>query len=294
MKLKLIGYFVLLSLLSFNLSAQKADVVLKLKAGDVYTVQMDMINAINQEMMGQKIQMDQKMMMTLDMRVIEKLSGGNYKMEQQYSRIRMNMTAMGQNIDIDTEGERNEKNDILHKMKEITFGYEVSPKGEISNVTGYEKLVSIMGNNPQAAQMLKGIANEEMVKNFFQYIPQNKVKVGDVFSSTVKMQAAMGVEVETKYTVEKITKQQMDLNVSSDFSFSPDNPMVQNGMSIKMNGSGVQKGDFAVNLKDGMPTISTLTQDMEMNMSFENPQSGEDMTIPMKLKSDVKTSVTKK
>lgn len=293
MKLKFSVLLLILAISMPNLLAKKGDIKLKLKKGDVYTTTMDMNNKIDQQMMGQQMKIDQEMLIISSMTVTDELKNGSFHIEQRYVRMKIDMNAMGQNISMDTEGESTPQNAALIKMKEAVIQYDVTPKGVISNITGFEELLQATLSDPQSAQMMKSFASDDMLKSFFSYIPQERVKVGDSYTSSTKLQSAMGAEIDIKYDVKEITKKQMYLDLSSDITFSPDTPIEQNGMKIKMSGTGTQGGNFMVNTKDGMPTSSEITQDMKMNLSFKMPQSDEDMSMPMKLKSIVKTTVTK-
>ncbi len=103
----------------------------------------------------------------------------------------------------------------------------------------------------------------------------------------------MGVNVTTKYTVENLTSEKASIKLSSDLQFNSDEPIVQNGITMKMSGHGTQSGMYQVNMKTGMPKSADTDQDINMTVMMINPQTDKDMAIPMKIKSSVKLTVTK-
>lgn len=291
---RILSIVVILSLGSMSAFAQKVKVELDLKKGDVYQMVVEMENTINQEMMGQAMNMKQNMVVTMQTKVLDVLANGNYKIEQSYERMKLEVNVNGQQMSLDSDGDAlNPQNAALAKVKEAVIQYDVTPSGKVSSVSGFEELMQSLGNSPQAAGMMKGMMNDDMMVNFFNYLPKEKVGKGDKYSSVVAMPEMMNMEITTNYIVNEVSKEELVLDVDSNIDLEPTEPIVQNGMSMKVKATGTQKGSYVVSREDGMPKSSEIKQEMEMNMSMKNPQSGEDMTIPMVLNSLIKTTVTK-
>jgi hypothetical protein len=70
--------------------------------------------------------------------------------------------------------------------------------------------------------------------------------------------------------------------------------MEQMGMKMDVKMAGKQSGKMVINATDGWLTGSDLIQKFDMNMKVKNPQSGEDMVIPMVINSVVNIAVVKK
>lgn len=284
----------LLLLSSSHLFAKSAKITIKLAKGDVYTTVMTMNSTMNQQMMGQTLNMKQDMVFTQLMTVKEVMDNGNYQISQTYTKIKMAMLVNDQNMDFDSENEDNNPQlASLGKLKDVVIKFELSPNGEVSNVSGLDELMQSIGDNPQTAQMMKGITNNDALSSTFSYIPQRKVKKGDSYIVSTKMAAFMDMEIETNYTVESIDKPEITLNASSDIQFSPDEPIKQNGIEMALQGKGKQNGSFVINLADGMVKSSKTKQIIDMEMTFKNPQDNKDMTIPMSVNSTILMKITK-
>jgi len=277
---------------SVSIYAQKTDIRLKLKKGDVYLMKTRMNNVVDQDMMGMKIKVDQNVTTETVLKVTDVLANGNYIVEQTYKRLAIDMNTNGQKLSYDTDVEdASSPLALLKNLKDATIKYELTPKGEISNISGLNELLT--GMNPQQAKMVSGIADKDKMASTFSYIPKDKVKPGDTFTKSIKLKEVMGIVVDTKYTVEKITPAEAAIRLDSDMKFSPSNPVEQNGITMKMNGTGTQNGTYLIDMKTGMPNSAKTTQDIDMTVSMKNPQTGKDMAIPMKIKSDVDLTVTK-
>jgi hypothetical protein len=288
--------YIILAIGTTSVSAQKTNIQLNLKKGDVYTLQTEMSNTMNQQMMGQNINMEQKMTMITALKVVDVLSSGNFVLEQSFNRIKMDMNAYGQNMSFDTENPAASSPMLapLAKMKEAKITFEVSPSGDISNITGLNEMMSsIADNNPQAGNMIKNIASESTLAATFSYLPKKTVSKGDSYTNTIKLNEMFGMEIASKYTVSSIKGNIVDLDVISDINFAPSEPITQNGLKMNMKITGAQNGTFTVNKSDGMATASNMKQTLDMTMGMKNPQNGEDMSIPMKINSNIKATITK-
>jgi hypothetical protein len=277
---------------SFSFYAQKTDIKLNLKKGDVYMMKTQMSNVIDQDMMGMKIKVDQDVTTETEIKVADVLANGNYIIEQTYKRLTLSMNTNGQKLSFDTDVEdASSPLALLKKLKDATIKYELTPKGDISNVSGLNELIT--GMDPRQANMVSGIVDKDKMAGTFNYIPKEKVNPGDTFIKKIKLKEVMGIAVDTRYTVEKITSDEAAIRLASDMKFSPAKPIVQNGISMKMDGTGMQKGIYLIDMKTGMPKSAKTTQDIDMTVNMKNPQTGEDMAIPMKIASTVDLTVTK-
>ncbi len=292
-KIKTLALLLTVSLFTTFTSAKNADIRLKLTKGDVYTINMEMINDIQQVAMGNKMNIKQNMTIDMYMKVTDVLSNGNYKMEQSYGGLKMDMDVNGQKMTMDANDPNNEMSKPLAAMKDVIISFEVDSKGEVTNITGYEELFEKIGANAQVVNMVKGFANQENMSKFFSYIPKESVKTGDEYTVNVNMAELMNMEVKTRYKVLDITKTEINLDMNTDIKMDGDQAIEQNGMSMNMKATGTQTGTNLVSLKDGMPISSDITMVMEMEISMKNPQNGEDMVMPMEMNTQVKMNVTK-
>ena len=285
--------FTLILLASTNINAQKADVKLSLNKGDVYNFRMEMNNIINQEVMGVKMAIEQNINTVMTFEVNDVLGNGNYMVEQTYKRVIMDMTSNGQNMSFDTDiDDASSPLSVINKLKEVSIKYELSPKGDISNITGYDELLNSL-SGAQQTKILSGILNKDNLSNFFSYIPDEKMELGGSYTNTVKMKDVMGIEVTTKYVVEDISSNKVILKLSSDIEFNPEDTIEQAGIKMKMKGEGIQVGSNEINLNTGMLNSGFTKQNIDMNITMKNPQTNEDMSIQMKIDTKIKVTVIK-
>jgi len=94
------------------------------------------------------------------------------------------------------------------------------------------------------------------------------------------------------FEVADIKADQITLNVTSDVNL--DSPIEQMGMKMQMKAKGTQTGTMAIDIADGWLRSSSLNQKFDIHMNMKNPQSGEDMEIPMVMNSVATTQVVKK
>ena len=277
---------------SFATYAQKTDIRLNLKKGDVYSMNMKMANVIDQEMMGTKIEANQEVTTETEIRVADVLPNGNYIIEQTYKRLTLSMNTNGQEMSYDTDAEdASSPLASLKSLKDATIKYELTPKGDISDIRGLNEIIG--GMSPSQAKMISGIADKDKMSSTFSYIPKEKVAPGDSYTKSIKIKEVMGIAVDTKYTVESITSDEAVIALSSDMTFSPDKPVEQGGMTMRTKGKGTQTGTYRIDLSSGMPKNAKTRQDIEMTVTMKNPQTGKDMSIPMKIVSNVDMTVTK-
>jgi hypothetical protein len=102
----------------------------------------------------------------------------------------------------------------------------------------------------------------------------------------------MNTEITMVFEVAAIENNQVYLNVAAVVDM--ETPIEQMGMKMNVKMAGKQSGKMTIGATDGWLTSSDLIQKFDMNMKMKNPQSGEDMEIPMVLNSVAKISAVKK
>jgi len=299
MKTKLIALFVVAILLVGNLSQAQSKVLLRLnlQKGTSYEMTMAMTNNIDQEMMGQKMKIDQKMEMLLTYQVLDLLPNGNFLVEYSMQNMKMDMNVNGQQIIMDSNGDASDPmNASLKSIVGNKIKIELNKMGHVERVEGLEEYAKKLSENPQLAQSMQMFSDEKNFKSFigqsFNYFPENEITKGDKWTSTAKLPALMNMEIKMNFEVADIKPEQIDLNVISDVNI--DAPIEQMGMKMNMKVIGTQNGTMIIDLTDGWLRSSDLTQKFDMKMKMKNPQSGEDMEIPMVMNSVAKITVVKK
>jgi hypothetical protein len=286
MKTKLITLIIVTILLAANTvgAASKVQLRLNLQKGATYEMKMSSINQIEQEMMGQKIKIDQKIEMVFTYTVLDILPDKNFLIEYSFSQMKMDMNMNGQEIKLDSESTNgNPMNATIKDLLSFKLKLTLSPKGQVIKAEGLDEYAKKLSGNQQLAQAMKMFTDENNFKSFFaqtfNYFPENEVSVGDQWESVVKMPELMDVGISMNFEVVAIENNQIHLNFKSIVDM--ETPVEQMGMKMNVKMAGTQSGKITVNATDGWMRSSDLNQKFDMKIKMKNPQSGEDMEIPM-------------
>jgi hypothetical protein len=298
MKTRFISCFVVLLFITVQVLEAKPKVLLRLnlEKGAAYQMTITSDNSINQEMMGRQMKIQQKMEMGCTYKVLDVLPDNNYVIEYSFDKMKIDMDANGQKVTIDTESSSDDA--VTKSMKDIIsmkLKLTMNSQGKIQSIEGIDEYMAKVGNNPQLAQTLSMFTNADNFKasfgQYLGYFPDNEVEVGSKWDLPIKMPSMMNMEMNLHYNVSDITNDQIVLGVNSDLNM--DSPIKNNGMEIQMKATGTQTGTMKVDLKSGLTGTTDINQKFDMNMKMKNPQSGEDMEIPMIMNAVTKVNIVK-
>ncbi len=245
----------------------------------------EMIINMDQEIMGQKMQMDMSNYYSMD--VVE--DDGNTKtITSKIDRFKIKMNGGGMNLEVDTDkplpesGEMtdNKKNPL--KMLNHLFGairgqrftMKVDAEGKILNVEGFENMAKLLAdsldlNEKDRQDMMKQFdgqfnakSTKDQFERFFYIFPNKEVKVGDSWQKNTAASGPMGGKYTSTYKVTEIEGEMVTLEETT--KVESDNE--------KMNMKGDIKGVLVVDSKSGL--VVTADQDMKLasdagGMKFE-------------------------
>jgi hypothetical protein len=300
MKTKLFA-LIFIAILFASSSLQAASKVLlrlNLQKGAIYEMTMTSTNLVDQEIMGQKMKVDQKMNMVFAYLVVDILPNKNFLIEYSIEKLNVDMNVNGQKINFDSENqdETNPASKILKDLAKIKIKLEMTPRGSIAKVEGLDLYAKELGGNPQMAQSMTMFMNEKNFGSFvdqtFNYFPENEVEIGEKWTSSYSLASMMDMKIVMNFEVAAIENDRVNLNVTSDVNMEM--PIEQGGMKMNMKAKGTQNGTMSIDSNDGWIRQSDLTQKIDMNMKMKNPQTGEDIEIPIVMNAITKISVNKK
>lgn len=300
MKTNLSNIILIILLFSFSTTQAKSKVLLRLnlQKGSIYEMNMHVNSDINQEMMGQNMKISQQMEMVFSYKIADELPNKNFQIEYSMGRMKMDMDVNGNSMSFDSQNpdENSPVAPVLIALNDMKITFELTPAGKVEMVSGLDEVAKKIAANPQMLQTLRMFSDKENFGSFasqtFNYIPEDKVKEGDKWSASFKLPLFNDNNTTMNYEVASIEKNSMNLNVNSNVNL--DSPIEQNGMKINMKMTGTQTGTMAVDTNDGWVRSSNLNQKFDMNLKMKNPQTGEDMEIPMKVNSTTNFTVEKK
>lgn len=298
MKTKLIACVIALLLIAVQSVEAKRKVLLRinLEKGAAYQMTITSDNNIDQQMMGQQMKMQQKMEMGSTYKVLDVLPNKNYVIEYSFDKMKMDMDINGQKVSIDSDDTTT--NAVSRNLKEMTsmkIKFTMNSQGKIQSIEGMDEYEKKVGNNQELGQILSMFANSDNFKasfgQYLGYFPDQEVEVGSKWDLPIKMPSMMNMEMNLHYNVSDISDDQIVLGVNSEVNM--DSPIKNNGMEIQMKATGTQTGTMKVDLKSGFVSTTDINQKFDMKMKMKNPQTDEDMEIPMIMNAVTKVSVVK-
>lgn len=298
MKIKLIASMMALLFMAVQMADAKSKVLLRLnlQKGDNYQMTMTSDNNIDQEMMGQQMKIVQKMVMAMSYKVLDVLPDKNYVIEYSFDKMKMDMEVNGQKMSIDSEDTTgNVASQSIKEMSSMKLKFTMNSQGKIQAIEGIGDYMEKIKNNQQLAQTLSMFTNEENFKasfgQYLGYFPDHEVEIGSKWESSFIMPALMNMDMLMHFTVADILDDQIILDVNSDVN--AENSIDNNGMNLQMKVTGTQAGTMKVDLKNGFAGQTDINQKFDMKMKMKNPQTGEDMEIPMIMNAVSKVDIVK-
>jgi hypothetical protein len=202
----------------------------------------EMITNMDQEIMGQNIQMDMSFYYSMD---VKEDDGNSKTITTSIDRFKMKAGAMGFSIDLDTdkplpdigiteEGKDPMKilNALFGAIKDQSFSMKVNAEGKVMEVTGFEnmakKIVDSLGiegaEKEKMMQQFNKQFNAEQMKSQFErmwYIfPNKEVKVGDSWGKNTSLgnDQIGGGNYKSTYKVTDIEGNMVTLEESTEIS----------------------------------------------------------------------------
>lgn len=250
----------------------------------------EMISNMDQEIMGQEMQMDMSFYYSMD---VTEDDGAIKTITTAIDRFKMKMGVGGMNLDIDSDkplpslgktkdGEDPMKmlNSLFGAIKGQKFIVKVDAEGKVQEVTGFENIantiVDSMGLDEEKRQEMKQQFsqqfNSEKMKSqlgrIFYIFPNKEVKVGDSWQKSSQVMGEMGGEYNSTYKVTDIEGDMVTLS---------ENTKVEPGEE-KMKLSGDIKGTIVVDSRLGL--VVNADQDMKLKANV----AGKSFEIKAKIK----------
>jgi hypothetical protein len=277
-------------------NSDSVDLKFNLPKGSKYEYATTMDMNMNQAIMGQQMQMKNKMGVTYLFEVLNDSS--NWKtMKATINRISMDVNAMGQSMSFDTDkpstdtaGEMAAVSKMFGAMKGGQFTFTMNDKGEVGSVTGMEEMVRKMAATmPNAEQAMAGMGNTFNNENFKQNIEQSfsvypgkPIKVGETWKKTTTMKnQGMTIKSDNTYTLESVKGNDAVVKVVSKLS-SDSSAAVQPGMTMTIDGTS--NGNMHFDVPTGIATDGKMNMKMNMKMNAQGQEipMNMDMTISVK------------
>lgn len=286
------GLTILLVFLGISAFSQ-IDLEYNLKKGQTYKIATIADQTVEQEVMGNPMNVKQKITMGISYEVVG-VSNEVFEIKCTYYRVAYESLAMGMEVNYDSENPTETIDPAAIGFSAIvdkSFSMKFNKSGEVTEVTGFEKMINEMvdgfGNLDEESkavtkeQLQSQFGGEQLKKTMEQSLKlfptTGKAKKGDTWSitSTLGMYA---MDISSNYDLVDYNRKTATINVSSQIEPST---FTQNTgeMEMDMEMSGSQLGQMIIDRSSGMLISGKVTQDLIATAKAMG------MTIPMKIKS---------
>ena len=284
-------------------SAQPVDLRLKLEVGETYRQSSSSTVIINQILEGAPFDMIMKVDGIAAFRV-ESKEADAYTIKVSYEKLSLGINMDGQETMYTSE--KIDTNDLvsllLGEMKNNPFHMVLSDKGRVLSVTGIdgwiEPALGKMSRFPvevviEVIEQVKKSYGEEAVKGNIELataiFPTKAVSKGDKWKTSTELNSTMQADIETQYTLTKLTNKMAMLEGKSTIVTDPDAPPMESpGATIQYNLKGEMQSTIELDLATGWIATSTFKQQLAGDNLITPTMAGIDpMKVPMKLTSDM-------
>jgi Family of unknown function (DUF6263) len=250
----------------------------------------EMITNMDQEIMGQKIQMDMAFYYSMD---VTDDDGTTKTITTSIDRFKMKMAMGGMNIDIDTDepmpslGKTDNGKDPMKMLNSLfgaikgqRFSMKVDAEGKVLDVSGFENMantiVDSMSLDEEHGRQLKEKFNQQFNSDkmkgqfgrIFYIFPNKQVKVGDSWQKNSDVKGEMAGTYNSTYKVTDIEGDMVTL--------AEDTKVESSQEKMKLNGK--VKGTIVVDSRSGL----VVNADQDINMTME--AAGKSFEIKAKTK----------
>jgi len=297
--IKVLCITLLAGLVAIGCMKKPLDLKLNLEKGKTYSYVMSTIQKTEQEMMGQKNNMDQSMVFGYSMEVKEVDKDHNHTILVKYDRIKMEQKSENLNVLFDSQLPETADTGMAAMLAKpfralLGNGYTMvmKPDGTVNSITGIEGMIDAIISRMTAgtqmpeeniAQMREQMSmqfNEEMLKNNmeqgFRFYPSKPIKKGDTWNITYTMKGGLPMIINTTYKLTKVSGKTAYVDVDATINIDSTQQMMG-----KVTMDGKQTGKLEINIPSGLTTHAELKQDINMKMSAMG------MEMPAKMSSTI-------
>ena len=292
----ILSLIITLSVLQY-VSAQTYDLKLNLKKGQKYNQSMTMNMDMAESLMGQDIKIATKSNFVFAQEVKSIDKDGNYTIESAYSRLAMDVDAMGTKIsyDSDKKGGGDKGSEELSKTFSGMIGKKytviMTPKGKVIKMEGLKEIIAELSKNasPTTAQLLAGTFDEKkMAANYsssYDIFPEGSVSKGDTWKRKTSVESVFPMDIESVYTLKDIKNGIATIGMAAEIQMKKDDAEMQ-GMQVKVDLKGSYTGDYHMDVLSGLGVSASLSMPIKGTMEVMST------IVPLEVTSTIESSTT--
>ena len=289
----------------------KLKLSLNFKKGECYVVDFGMSQKITQEINKQKMLINQAIGMNYAMDVTDVDAKGNYIVKLTFRATKFNQSMGTTKVSYDSAKPPEKIPPAavgFAALVDQSLDLTMAPSGKVLEVIGTDEMLDkivakatvILGNKSEELEkalkdQFSAAKLKQQIETSTEIYPDKPVGVGDSWSKTVDIDGVMSMQLDNTWTLKSrkagIAKVALDTKIRT----SPDaNPMKLGTMNVGYELSGTQTGEIAIDEATGMPTVSTLKQDITGQIKADNaPGMAPGTTWPITIKSGIKITCKK-
>lgn len=293
-------YFLAIIFLTANVVQAQYRLALNLEKGTTYFQHTTATVTIDEDVSGQKININTTISGTMSFKVIDK-SGDDYHLETAYTELSMSMKTPNGEMSFSSKKPADDKDVfsiLLRNMLDHPFTITMQPNGKIKEIKGVDSLWNnIMTGLPemdeakktQILKQLKETYGENSLRGNIEQItaifPDAKVKVNDVWENRVQLKATMSALVINHFKLAAYNKQFANIEDSANMKTTDAETQV-NGLPAVYNLSGTTISKIKIDSKSGWITEAEIKQHLKGTVDIkDNPQIPGGLSIPMEMTS---------
>ena len=271
----------------------------KLKEGDSYKYHFNATQQINQVIMGNAVDMTQKMGMRLRNDVVD-VNDRGYEIKITYERVSISQQGpMGaQGYDSDATSDPDTINPMFlgfAAMVDMNLIVKMDRLGKVYEIEGTEAMLDAMIAKyadqgiptDEMREMLEVQFNDESMQHEMERLmtvfPEHALKIGDSWTHSGTGQTAMfPMSMDNTYTLIEEKNGKLKIDIDSDIKSADLDPAAQQGMNMIVEINGSQTGTLLLDQATGIPDQFDFNQSINGQITMDDPTGGDTpMTWPI-------------
>ncbi|WP_134091194.1 DUF6263 family protein [Olivibacter sp. XZL3] len=285
----LLGCFILASA-NTEIGAERTQqsVLLKmnLKKGASYLFSTNIDQLVNQEVMGNKMDIKQQTQVDYLYQVLEN-NAQDMKIKCTYQNMSIHMETPQGDLHFDSKSAENAEGPLkpVGNMVGKSFFMYLNPEGEVTKVEGMQEILNAIGGDATTQQMLKQQFSDSAFMNMMNIslniYPNKEMQPNETWQKDFQMPMAgmMEMDLQNRYTLTNLSGKQADIAVQSDIKLSPLSGSPLGAMEFNL--TGTQTGAIQVDTSTGLINTSKIHQKINGDISAQG------MKIPMQITSEI-------
>ncbi len=300
----LLLFIILTLVLTVGCISEDYELALKLKEGKEYNLSNNITQVINQEIMGNKISMEQTIDMLYTFVVDQIDAEGNYTLTTEYNSLDIGINKFKSTLPQVQQEEINQEvnnaiNQMMRPLLNKKFTIKMTNRGEIIEILGYEELMESMienmppGSNSTMVEQIKGFIDKDSIKQTWQenlsYLPNEPVNLGESWERSLTMEDPLPITVITTYTLESVDQNEVVIKTEGSIEMGNIDfsqflgTAVQEGIEVDCDFTGDQTGSIILDINSLWVKNMEVEQNMSGKIIITNTNIDQSIEMPMEV-----------